>query len=68
MGLNNDYQVFLKNYQYQQQSAYRANSNRNVKILSSIVLLERVDVKPNLKINTIHSLKQDYAKADDIVL
>lgn len=55
-------------YEYQQQTAYRANSNRNVKILSSIVLLEGVDVIPNLKAKKIHSLLQDYTKAYDAAL
>lgn len=55
-------------YEYQQQTAYRANSNRNVKILSSIVLLEGVDVIPNLKAKKIHSLLQDYTKAYDVAL
>lgn len=50
MVLHNDSQAdFKEMYEYQQQIAYRANSNRNVKILSSIVLLEGVDVIPNLK-------------------
>lgn len=61
-------QTLTKKYEYQQKSAYRANSNRNVKILSSIVLLESVDVIPNLKAKKIQSLLQDFTKADDAAL
>lgn len=36
--------------------SYRVDGDRDVEVLSSIVLLERVDIKPNLK-NQTHTFK-----------
>lgn len=45
---------------------YTANSDRNVKVLSSTVFLESVDIKPNLNIEAHkHLLRQRFIKTED---